>query len=259
MRVYVQFDIEGIAGFVQRDNWNSDEARIVEWRMRMRRIATREVSAVAEGCFRAGATSVVIWDSHGHGQSLFIEELHPEAELITGEYHKGPWLPFFEGTDAGMYVGAHAMQGTPRAVIPHTRIRLNGRDFGEGGMFILEAGSVGVPVTLVSGDLAAVEEVRPLTPTSEFVVTKEALGPTLAKCLTPAKTEKLLREAASRGLARVKEIPPCRPDGPYTFTHSGKDGVQEMTGDHLLETYRKFLTKFYNCNTGWPEYDLPAK
>jgi D-amino peptidase len=256
VRVYLQFDIEGIAGFVQRDNRDLDDGRILEWRMRMRRIATREVSAAAEGCFRGGADSVVVWDSHGAGQSLLIEEIHPDVELISGEYQKAAWLPFFDDVDAGIYVGAHAMTGTPRAVVPHTCIRLNGRDYGEGGMFVVETGSRGIPVLLVSGDRAAVEEVRSLTPTSEFVVTKEALGPTLAKSLTPARTERLIGEAAERGLRRIREIEPYRIGPPFTFVWEGKGMRQETSGDDLVETYRLFLARFYNSALGWPEYSL---
>lgn len=256
MKVYVQFDFEGIAGFVLRDNVDRNIPTVQARIRRLQKIATAEVSAAAEGAFATGAGEVVVWDSHGKGNTILVEELPEMVELITGEYNRGPWLPFFEGTDIGMYIGGHAMAGTPGAITPHTLMEVNGRQYGEVGMFVLECGSRNVPVVLASGDTAVQKEVSDLIPDSEFVVTKEALGPTCAKTITPALSRRLIREAAERGVQRHRDIKPFRLDPPYTF--KTKDGHHTDECEDFVTVYRCFLKEHYGYAKGWPEYDLKA-
>ena len=84
MKVYIQFDFEGGAGFVIRDNLDRNIPTILERVKRFIKIATAEVSAAAEGAFAAGADEIITWDSHGGGNTLLVEELPECATLITG-------------------------------------------------------------------------------------------------------------------------------------------------------------------------------
>jgi len=257
MKVYIQFDFEGIAGFVIRDNQDRNIPTVLDRTRRLMKIATAEVSAAADGAFAAGADEVVVWDSHGHGNTLLIEELSERATLITGEYEKGPWLPFFKGSDIGIYIGGHAMQGTPYATVPHTLMELNDKKYGEVGMFILECGSQGVPVVMVSGDSAVKNEVSALIPDSEFVVTKIAAGPTLIKSITPALSCKLIFEAAKKGIENASKIRSYKLDPPYTFMAPGENGGKKVYEEKdLLSAYRRFLKENYGYSKGWPEYEL---
>ena len=260
MKVYIQFDLEGIAGFVIRDNQDRNIPVVLERTRRFMKIATAEVSAAAEGAFAAGADEVVVWDSHGEGNTLLVEELPQEVQLITGDTSKGPWLPFFEGTDIGIYIGGHAMAGTPFATVPHTLIELNGKAYGEVGMFILECGSRNVPVAMVAGDSALKNEVIDLISKSEFVVTKTAAGPTLIKTITPALSCKMIFEAAKRGIGSYRNILPVRLPPPYKFKIPAKDNEPETyftrPGSDLLTVYRDYLKEYYDSNQGWPEYNL---
>lgn len=261
MKVYIQFDFEGIAGFVIRDNQDRNIPTILERTKRLMKMATAEVSAAIEGAFAAGADEVVVWDSHGDcGSTLLVEELPEMAQLITGDHAKGPWLPFFEGTDIGIYIGGHAMAGTPYATTPHTIMELNGKCYGEVGMFILECGAKNVPVVLVSGDTAVKDELKELIPDSEFVVTKVAAGPTLVKTITPALSCKMIFEAAKRGTATYKNIAPFKLKAPYRFKVPAKDNAGETyyvsPENDLLNAYREFLKIHYGYSKGWPEYNL---
>lgn len=255
MNVYIQFDFEGIAGFVIRDNQDRNIPTVFDRIKRFMLVATQEASAAVQGAFDAGADNVIVWDSHRDGDTLLIEHLPENTQLITGEYAKGPWLPFFDNTNIGIYIGGHAMAGTPRAVTPHTLIELNGRSFGEVGMFINECGTRNIPVVMVSGDAATQREVAWQIPNSEFVVTKDALGPTLAKTITPARSCKLIYEAVRRGIGRAKEITPFTVDPPYRFKTPSGDIYHTDTSD-LIDAYRSFLTNHYNYNQGWPDYAL---
>ncbi|MBU0715375.1 MAG: M55 family metallopeptidase [Verrucomicrobia bacterium] len=260
MKVYIQFDFEGVAGFVIRDNQDRNIPVVFERTRRLMKIATAEVSAAAEGAFAAGADQVVVWDSHGSGNTLLVEELSEKVLLITGDTDKGPWLPFFEGTDAGIYIGGHAMAGTPFATVPHTLMEVNGRAFGEVGMFVLECGSRNVPVVMVSGDSAVKDEVIDLIPKAEFVVTKIAAGPTLVKTITPALSCKMIFEAAKRGVGSRKNILPFKLPPPYKFKIPPKDGSSDSyfthLGDDFLTAYRNYLKDYYGYSQGWPEWNL---
>lgn len=260
MHVYIQFDFEGIAGFVIRDNIDRNIPTVLERTKRMMKIATAEVSAAADGAFAAGASEVTIWDSHGNGNTLLVEELTERARLITGEYEKGPWLPFFDNADIGIYIGGHAMDGTPGAVTPHTMLTVNGVNYGEVGMFINCCGGRNIPVVLVSGDSAVQREVRTQIPDSEFVVTKEAIGPTLARTITPKLSCKQIYDAAKRGVGKSGSIKPFKLKRPFrincpALTPPQADSVYDKDGD-FCNAYRLFLAERMNYAKGWPDYNL---
>ncbi|MEI6422490.1 MAG: M55 family metallopeptidase [Lentisphaerota bacterium] len=260
MHVYIQFDFEGISGFVIRDNIDRNIPTVLERTKRLMKIATAEVSAAADGVFAAGATEVTIWDSHGDGNTLLVEELTERARLITGEYERGPWLHFFDNADIGIYIGGHGMDGTPGAVTPHTIITVNGVNYGEVGMFVNCCGSRNIPVVLVSGDSAVLREVNRQIPGGEFVVTKEAIGPTLARTITPKSSCKRIFDAAKRGVEKSAGIKPFKLKSPFrincpTLNPPQADFVYDKDGD-FCNAYRSFLKERLGYEKGWPEYDL---
>ena len=76
---------------------------------RFRRLMTAEANAAIEGALAAGASAVLVNDSHWDMRNLLAEELHPAAELLCG----GPKLrSMVEGVDCGfdaaLFVGYHA-------------------------------------------------------------------------------------------------------------------------------------------------------
>ena len=110
----------------------------------MRRLMTSEANAAIEGAVEAGATRILVNDSHWLMRNLLAEELHPSAELLSG----GPKLrSMVEGVelgfDAALFVGYHAMAGTRHAIIDHTytgtvhEVRLNGRGLNYGVVITL--------------------------------------------------------------------------------------------------------------------------
>src|SRR5437764_13156474 len=103
MKIYISVDMEGIAGAVvsAQMGGTSDYERF-------RHIMTQEANAAVEGALAAGADSVVVNDSHGPMTNILIEEIHPEAELISGI--NKPLLQVAgidEGYDGRFYVGYH--------------------------------------------------------------------------------------------------------------------------------------------------------
>ncbi len=210
MRVYISVDMEGVAGVVHEDQTDPTDPRHAGEYNRFRRLMTAEANAAIEGALSAGATAVLVNDSHWLMRNLLAEELHPAAELLSG----GPKLrSMVEGVelgfDAALFVGYHARAGTPHAVIDHTytsrvhEARLNGRPVGELVINAAMAGTYGVPVTMVSGDQAVAAEARELLgPGVETVVVKHSVGRFAARSVAPAEACRRIREGAAAALRR---------------------------------------------------------
>jgi D-amino peptidase len=78
---------------------------------------------------------------------------------------------------------------------------------GEIGQTAVIAGHYGVPVVLVTGDLAATLEAKALLGDVETVAVKTAYDRNYARCIHPTKTKTLIKEAANKALSMVKGIP----------------------------------------------------
>jgi D-amino peptidase len=210
MRVYISIDMEGVAGVVHEDQTDPIEPHHAGEYNRFRRFMTNEANAAIAGALEAGATGVVVNDSHWLMRNLLAEELNPVAELLSG----GPKrLSMVEGIDGGfdaaMFVGYHARAGTRDAIIDHTytsrvyEARINHQPVGELALNAAMAGIHGVPVALVSGDQALGAEARALLgSTLETVVVKEAVGRFAAKSLAPAVACQRIRTGAAAALKR---------------------------------------------------------
>ena len=218
MRIYISVDIEGMAGVVAALHGQPGNAEYE----RARRLMTEEANAAIDGAFSGGATAVLVNDAHGPMINLLPEALDPRAELILG---KPKPVNMFSGLEAGfsgvMCVGYHAGAGRS-GVLSHTTngfafraIRLNGIDCAEATLYGAYAGSLGVPVIMLSGDDVLAAECGPLFPGAEVAVVKRALGHRAAQAFSPAKAREAIRAAAERAVRRAGEIPPFTVAPPY--------------------------------------------
>jgi D-amino peptidase len=214
MRVYISVDMEGVAGVVHEDQTDPTEPLHSGEYNRFRRLMTNEANAAIAGALEAGATAVVVNDSHWLMRNLLAEELNPKAELMSG----GPKrLSMVEGIDGGfdgaMFVGYHAKAGTRNATIDHTytsrvyEARINGQPVGELALNSAMAGVHRVPVALVSGDQALAAEAKALLGAGiETVVVKEAVGRFAARSVAPTVACERIRSGAVAALRR-KHVP----------------------------------------------------
>jgi D-amino peptidase len=268
LRVFISVDMEGVSGVVDRDQ-TSATGHDYE---RFRKLMTAETNAAIDGARDAGATHILVNDSHGSHRNLLIEELHAPAELVSNSIKP---MGMMAGLDASyaaaIFIGYHARASSAEGVLAHTGngttiadLRINGRSVGEGGMNIHAAGAMGVPVVLVSGDQAAIAEIRELVPNIEGVQVKEAFGTAAARSLRPEEAVRLIREGTARAIRRRGEIEPLPASRPVRFEVSFTDPslalmaeqipTVERTGSHAvgfvadeyLEGYRfvRVLYKF---------------
>jgi len=211
VRVYISVDMEGVAGIVHESQTDPvNPAHAAEYG-RSRRLMTAETNAAVEGAVAAGAARVLVNDSHWFMRNLLAEELHQQAELLSGDPKPRSMVHGIDGGfDAALFIGYHARAGTRNAILDHTyadrihEVRLNGTAVGELGLNAALAGAHGVPVALVSGDSALAAEARELLGDGvATVVVKEAVSRHAARSVAPAVACRMIREAVTGALKRT--------------------------------------------------------
>lgn len=250
LKIFISADMEGVAGVSTWDVQANAKGREYE---QFRRIMTAEVNAAVAGAFDAGADEVVVADSHGDAQNIDVTLLDPRAELIRA------WprpLGMMEGIDhsfaAAVFIGYHAGEGEPAAVLAHTftgkmALRLNGAAAGELGFNAAIAGDFGVPVVFVSGDNAIAAEATRLLGSIETVAVKQAIGFHSAKMQSPEKAQQSIRAGVKRAITRRREMKPLSVGRPVALEIRFKDpitaelisylrGTQRPAGDTILFT-----------------------
>ncbi len=230
MRVYISVDMEGVAGVVHEDQTNPLDPRCAAEYARFRKLMTAEANAAIAGALEAGATGILVNDSHWNMRNLLAEELHEAAELVAGDPKPWSMMEGIDGSfDAACFIGYHARAGTPRAVLDHTyadrihEVRLNGRPVGELGLNAALAGAHGVRVALVSGDAAVAAEARDLWGDAvTTAVVKTAVSRHAARSVAPALACRRIREAAVAALRRQGTPfvipPPVTLEADFQFT-----------------------------------------
>jgi D-amino peptidase len=177
---------------------------------------THDVNAAIRGARAAGATQVVVKDSHGNSKNLLIEDLEPGTELISGHGSgtDGMVMGIDATFDAAMLIGYHAMAGTLGGIMEHTitggvhGLWVNGIPTGEMGLAAGVAGRYGVPVVTVSSDSAGCREAEALIPGVVTTSTKEGYGRYMGRLLHPSETGPAIEQAARDGIANLPGIKP---------------------------------------------------
>src|SRR5687768_7615069 len=220
LKVFISVDMEGLAGVVTASDVSPSGPDYAHFRA----IMAAEANAAIDGAFRAGATEVLVRDSHGSKQNLLPGSLDPRARLLRGA-SSGP-RNMMEGIDstfaAVVFVGYHAKAGTPNAILEHTStgnvvdFAINGVSLPEGGYNALVAGLVGVPVVFVAGDRAVVEQIRGLLGPIEAAAVKEEFGGA-SLGLSPKEAQERIRAGVERAVQNRARAKPYRMAGPYTM------------------------------------------
>lgn len=219
-KVYISVDMEGIAGIVDETQTSPTGRDYAVGR----RLMTAEANAAIAAAFEAGASEVIVNDSHWDQTNLLPDEIDPRARLISGAPKPyGMMQGLDDSFAAAIFVGYHARGSTADAVIDHTysdqlkHVRLNGREVGEYGLNAALAGHYGVPVVFVSGDRALSEQAREFIPGVEAAAVKQGIGRTAAFTLPPEAARRLIADGVKRALARRAEIKPVSLSTPITL------------------------------------------
>ena len=216
-KIYISVDMEGISGISGDDQVNAGGSEYG----RSRKLMAEDLNAAVRGVLDAGATDILVNDSHGSQRNLLPEDVHPSARLISHSFKRYGMMEGLDETfDAVIFIGYHAKADAPRGLFAHTGagvvrdLQINGRSVGEGGMNAALAAWYGVPVVLVTGDDAAVAEVKESVPGIRGVAVKRAINVRAVelKPLTQAREE--IRQTAREAVAGAKKPAPQR-SGPF--------------------------------------------
>ncbi len=126
-----------------------------------------------------------------------------------------------ETYDAVIFVGYHAREGTPDAVLKHTMtgkidVFINGKNMPEAGINGAIAGYFNVPVVMAAGDLAFVKQAQELFPGVECAAVKEGIGKA-AKMLHPSKAQEMIKRKTKEALTNLKKFKPFKLTTPITM------------------------------------------
>ncbi len=233
LKVFISVDMEGIAGVVTSAECSSSGPDYGYFR----RIMSHEANAAVLGAFDAGATEVVVRDSHGSARNILPELLDPRARLIR-DWSGGP-MGMMEGIDdsfdAAVFIGYHARAGTPDAIIDHTSsgnvvdFAINGRSLPESGYNALIAGSYGVPVVFVGGDQAIVDQVEELFGQVGTFATKQGIG-AASLGLHPEAAQKGIRAGVAEAVRNRDRYRPFTMAKPYTLVLKLKSEASVYNG-----------------------------
>jgi D-amino peptidase len=238
VRVHIISDIEGVAGVVKWGQTGGDQPLFHE----ARKLYTEEINAAVRGAKAGGATEIVVMDCHGAGgdymfNSLLASDLDADCEFVV----QSNWTEYTEfleqGCDAALFVGMHAMAGTPDGVLSHTvssqawqSLKFNGTVVGETGINAALCGQWGCPVLLVTGDRAVCREARALLGDGVATVeVKIGLGRFSARSVPAARARELIEEAAKRALQKPAAVQPYDPGRPCEIE------IAFTTADRLVE------------------------
>jgi D-amino peptidase len=227
LKVHISVDMEGIAGVVTGEQLGPTGFEYG----RFREFMTREAVAAVNAAKAAGATEILVADSHGNGQNLLVDQFPDDVRVIRSWPRRlGMVAGMDDSVDAALFIGYHAGTNNPAGVRAHTfssanltRVALNGVNVTEGHWNAAIAGHFNVPVVMMSGDDAAIAEVRKAVGAIEAAETKRSLGFHSANSLTPAASVALIGERTRAALRRVQEFKPLKVQTPVVVDVSFKN------------------------------------
>ncbi|MQY03178.1 M55 family metallopeptidase [Actinomadura macrotermitis] len=221
MKIFVSVDMEGVSGLTDPEEMRAG-GRGYE---RGCELMTGDANAAIRAAFDASAAEVVVADAHGGGRNLRADLIDPRCTLVRGPYKPMRMAEGLDASfDAAVYVGYHARAGTARGVLNHTwmgreihNVHLNGRIAGEILLMAAYAGTLGVPVALVTGDAAACAEAREVLGDVPAVAVKTGSDRYAAALVPPARAQQMIYEAGRDALSEVANWRTCEVDPPYTL------------------------------------------
>ncbi len=235
MKVFISADMEGVTGTTTWEECNNSSPFYARFAQQM----TQEVLAAIEGATAAGATEIVVKDSHSSATNIDITQLPEHVKLIkcwSGHPHS-----MVDGIDASfdaiMFVGYHSAAGLLGNPLSHTMtgnpwsIKINGEYASEFMIYSYAAAKEGVPTVFVSGDKNLCD-VAPLQhPNITTVAVKDGFGGTTIN-LSPQLVLKQIKKQSETALKQ--DLTAAKITLPKHFT------VEITYKEHVYATKKSF-------------------
>lgn len=237
--IFLITDAEGVGGVCRQDQTDPKDPE-------MRQLLTAEINAAVEGFYNGGADEVIVWDGHDGSQTLSTLTIHPRAKLVMGGL--GPSMLMERRFTAVAYVGQHSKANIRGGIMAHSysslgiqNMLLNGKPVDEIDVIAAMAGHFSTPVIFLSGDKAAVDELREIVPQAELVSVKEGIGRYVCISLSAKSAQDAIRNGATRSMQKIGTIKPYTVPGPvtlqieYTTRNSLPVGAEFRHGADVLD------------------------
>jgi D-amino peptidase len=225
----VRCDMEGASGIVDYEQVDPANTAYADGRA----LFMADLVALLRGLGEGGADEVTVYDEHRQGRNVDLAQIPDYATVLAGKPpYRTDWPGGLDSSYTGLVLlGLHAMNGVAGALLPHTyessirAMRLNGETVGEIGMEAAVAGEHGVPLVLVTGDSAAIQEALALCPDTLGVVVKDSIDAAGALCYPVTVTTTLIRQAARQVVSSPPEVEPIRLKAPVSLEIELEDGA----------------------------------
>lgn len=212
LKIYISVDMEGIAGVVSPDQLSPAGFEYG----RFREFMTAEALAAINAAREAGATEIIVSDSHGNGENMLFERFPADVRVVRSWPRPLMMMQGIDSTfDAALFVGYHSATTNLGGVRAHTMssarlaaLELNHIAMPEAGVNAAIAGYFGVPVIFLSGDDVATAEAKALFGDLETAVVKRAYGFHSAITMTPEAAQALISQKVRAALARRADFKP---------------------------------------------------
>jgi len=243
----IRCDIEGVSGVVSYEQAEPGKPEYCFGK----KMLMSDLMALIEGLNAGGADEIVVYDEHYYGRNINLDMLPENVSAICGKppYRKD-WPGGLGETFTGLILlGFHSKYGTPKGLLPHSyeldikNIILNGISVGEIGMEAAIAGDHNVPLLMITGDLAGIDEARKLIQGVEGIAVKEAFCEWGGLCYPAAATSAMIRK-------RAEEIVGNKPSvKPYNLGNEVTMKIELNKGPYLSAFYQIYNNKMNDKNT----------
>jgi D-amino peptidase len=235
MKIFMHWDMEGASGIFTREQaWYWENGVREQVAAEARELLTADVNSASAAALAAGATELIVCDTHHGGGNLLQQKLLQDPRItylyrsVGIEDGTRRWMPGLNRTVHGlMLLGHHAKAGTPAAFLPHAwslewlDFTINGLSIGEIGIETCYAGHWDIPLVFVQGDEAACYEARTQFPgVVATAVKRGGANPETCVALDPESG----RRETARGIGeaiqnlRAGRARPYKPSLPMTIT-----------------------------------------
>lgn len=208
MKAFVSVDMEGLPHIVSNEHMRPGRLLYEE----ARSIMTACVVSVVDELRGSGVDETVVADSHGPMVNLRPEAMPESVSVVRGSLRELAMVAGSEGSDFAIFVGYHARPDVTNATFDHTissrtirELKVNGAAMSEFTLNSACLGETGVPVAMVAGDKALLEEdVVKYAPWAAKVALKESLGRFSAKSPSMHDVDIALRRGVKDAVASYK-------------------------------------------------------
>lgn len=235
LKLFMHWDMEGASGLSSREQaWYWEKGVRAHVAAEARELLTADVNSASRAALEAGATELIVCDTHHGGGNFLKQKLLQDARItylyrsVGMEDGKRRWMPGMNESVHGLLLMAHhAKAGTPAAFLPHAQsiewldFTINGMSVGEIGIETCFAGHWDVPLIYVQGDEAGCYEARMQFPGIVTTAVKRG-GPNPEKCVVMEAAS--ARQETAKGVAeairtlRSGKLRPFKPVLPMTVT-----------------------------------------